>query len=581
MVRQIIFLGLALLFSLPLYAGKIDVYSDRPVVAVDESFTLTFESSEKIQGEPDFTPLERHFSILSTSQSNSTSIINGKIDQKHAWVLTLMPTAVGKVVVPPINFGSDRTTPLTIEVKDQVAIATPSQEKDETIFIEVELDRTQAYVQQQVIYTFRLFRAINISGGSVTPPKLTADVALFEQIGDDREYEKRVDGRRYLVLERRYALFAQQPGVLTIAPLQFEAQIPDGSQYGLLLFNQTTKVKRLRSQPLSLDVLPRPANYRGTRWLPASSLTLEERWPSATGGDKPILHVGEPVTRVITMQAEGLLAAQLPELVIAYPDGVKSYPDQPRLTDHTGEKGFLGERIEKMAIIPTQAGRLLLPSLQITWWDVANGQERVTTLPAQEFMVVAGSPAAAAAPTTPTDQQAGGSRLPPFAGNSGENVSLSRADGLLADHPGWQWLALLLAFGWLLHISYLLWLRRQKKQQRQPLNLRQQRKNQRHLAKAVKEACSQNSARSCQQALLAWGAAQWPELPPLSLGDMAAGVHPELANELEILNRALYSAAGTPWQNGQQLWRAMRLITEEQPESATVVSPLAPLYPTA
>src|ERR1044071_4470625 len=117
----------------------------------------------------------------------------------------------------------------------------------------------------------------------------------------------------FTVRERRYAIFPQQATRLTIGPATFEAMvIPDRG---------FSRVARFRSGVLGIDVqaaVPPPASMADASWLPAHRVTLSDDW-----GDEAVdLVVGVPRTRRVTIEADGLLETQLPDLPTVQQAGV-------------------------------------------------------------------------------------------------------------------------------------------------------------------------------------------------------------------------------------------------------------------
>ena len=78
-----------------------------------------------------------------------------------------------------------------------------------------------------------------------------------------------------------------------------------------------------RSKEVKVKVLPIPGSANMNTWLPANHLELVEQWPA----DPPVFVEGEPITRTLSLKADGLASAQLPELPTAAVEGLKFYPD--------------------------------------------------------------------------------------------------------------------------------------------------------------------------------------------------------------------------------------------------------------
>ena len=548
--------------------ATITVQADRNPVAADESFSLTFGADGGVDDDPDFSPLEALFTILSQSQNSSIQIINGQVRSEKQWVVQLMARQVGRVLIPAIAFGKDRSPTLELEV---VKGQPQAVKGDGELFLEVTVDREQSYPQAQLIYTVKLFRAVNISNASLSEPEISGIRAVVRKLGSDSEYETQRGRQRYLVIERRYAIYPEGEGELTINPLQFEAQIASSTKqrFGLSLFNTTPQqLKRVSSKALHINVLPIPPDYRGQFWIPATDLLLEEQWPDGVEQ----LTVGEPVTRTLILKAEGLMPSQLPELPLKLPDqGGKYYPDQPTLDEQQGGRGITGQRTERVAIIPTQAGRLTLPAIELQWWDTRQQLQRQVSLPARTFVVVA---AASEPPTVAT------ARVEPAPLPQSLPTTAPVPD---AGDPRWFQLSIGLGAVWLL--TLLLWalqVRRlragMRKGSRSPdsvsptvvISLKAARDG-------LKRACKGGDARLLERALLEWASAIWPDDAPLNLTLLAQRLPSLAAEQLSLLIHHRYGGGGMLW-DGKVIWNQ---LSSMQPNSRSVAGdlPIAPLYP--
>lgn len=543
------------------YAANVVATVDRNQVGVNESFRLTFEADDTV-GAPDFSVLDKDFEILDSSQNQSISITNGRTSRKHQWDLVLMATKEGVFQIPPISFGGVMSQPISVVVK----AGTEVSEADKKIFLDVEVDVEQPYVQQQVIYTVRLFRSVEISSATLSEPSVEGVDALVEPFGDDENYQMVRNGRRWLVVERKYLVFPQQRGYLTIRPLEFRGQVVDRrSSLGLSLFNQPTgKPVVLRSESVTIAVREQPPSFAGP-WLPAKRLELSESWPE-TGE----LTVGEPVTRSITATALGLTAAQLPELDPGLPEGLRAYPEQPSLEDSGRAEGVLGSRTQSMAIIPTRAGRLTLPEVKVAWWNVDAGQPEIATLPARTIDVAA-APAAAVTAT----------RVQPVPVIQETPASAGEAAPKGPDSRGWwRWSTFGLGLLWL--ATLMLWLADRSRRATTPATGPRREPPGPDPKKAlsrVDRACKTGDAQGVKSSLLRWGAAVWPENPPLNLGRLAARCDASLAESITDLERHLYGHGGS-WDPGRlsARLRAFKRADDSAPNHKGVS--LEPLYRT-
>ncbi|EST16435.1 oxygen tolerance family protein [Pseudomonas putida S610] len=514
---------------------------DRTRLQVGESLELTLESQDVTEfGKPDLRALEGDFEVRSTRQLNSLHTLDGETRASTRWIITLLPRHSGSLQIPALQLGQSFSQPVDL----QVLQADADRQDNAQVFIEATLDSTDVYVQAQAVLTLRIYHSVALYDDSSLSP-LQLENAKVEPLGESRTYEKEIQGVRHGVIETRYAVYAQQSGTLDIPSLTFTATAAANSQ-GEQNGNGAARAGRqvqVSSAPLRLTVRPVPAQWpAGLPWLPARSLTLEERWSPDPAAQQT--QIGDSLTRTVTLRAEGLSSAQLPPVPPTEANGLRRYPDQPLLRNEISERGMTATREEREALIPTHSGPLALPALEVTWWNTREDHLEHSGLPARSI-TVQDNPALVAET--------------PVVGNG--------SSALLWP---WQLATLVLALTTLL--GFTLWWRARS----QPAVLRaaQTGPSPRTLLDDLKRACLANDPQATRQALDAWARQQ-----PQTLAEMAARFVP-LSDALDGLNGALYSESGQHWQ-GEDLWRAIGTI----PPAEQVVLPtgesgsLPPLYP--
>jgi hypothetical protein len=519
-------------FAGPTLAG-VTVSVDRNPVPVNESFELLFSIGDLPQREPDFSILRQHFTILGNNLGSSTRIIDGEFQHRIEWTLQLMPKQVGEFMIPAIRFDQERSKPIKIAVKPPILSSLPQDE----LTLQLLADVDEVYVQGQVLLTLRLLGATDISAYQFGDVKIDSLDVVIEPLGDERQYQARIADRRYLVRDRQYALFPQQSGRLEVGPVMAEAV----SRYDPF---QTGDMRRIRSRPLALEVKPNPVDYRAAYWLPATRLELHEEWR----GDTSALKAGEPVTRIVTLLADGLTAAQLPELELIAIDGIKQYPEQPSLENGHTHDGIRGKREQKVALIPGATGVYRVPGLRLPWWNLETGKMEVATLPARELVV---APAA-------TEAQA-------------ENLAVAQAPAAAAGNRFWLWLSLLLGCGWAVSGFYW-WIhscRATAPTENEPLKAARRR---------LYDSCAANDAAPARYALLVWGRALLAPREITNLRQLGNVFGDTLMREIEALNRSLYAKDHGAWHGGG-LADLCRRLEREQADPRREQAGLMPLNP--
>ena len=557
LIASLVFFLLLLLILAPqsTLAAVINVSVDRNPVGLDESFQIIFTATESPDDDPDFSLLEQDFSILNQSNSSNSSWINGKSSKTIQWTLNVMAKQAGELVIPSLKFGNDVSQSSTILVTE--GTANKAVNSDEDLFIEVEATPENPYIQSQVFYTMRLYAKVDVSQARLNEPEL-AD-AVIERLGEDSHYNTQVNGVNYSVTERLYAIFPQKSGQLTIKPLVLTAEVVTNNRPSFNGFfnSQMTKTKRVESKAITLDVKPVPASFTGKHWLSAEQLVLKQEW----SGDIQQMKVGEPLTRTLSLMANGTTVGQLPELnATVTNDQLKAYPDQPVLQEQKKVDGLLAFREEKIALIPSKAGSYTLPAIEIPWFNTKSQKMEIAKIPETTLtaVAVAGTQPTAIAPalTSATPQKIDTSPV----------INNERQTNL------WLWVSAFLATGWLMTVLFFLTKRTAAKpvieNNGTEINLKECIRN-------LKNACTNNNAVAAKNALIEWGRQKFNIS---NLGALAIFCDARLRDEILHLNHALYGKEIGEWQ-GKKLFQA---FTENKAREKISVAEedksLEPLY---
>jgi hypothetical protein len=387
----------------------------------------------------------------------------------------------------------------------------------------------------------RLYRRVQIAQASLSEPELKE--AVIEKLGEDSNYTTQIKGVDYWVTERKYAIFPQQSGVLTIPALTLNAEIVSAQAGRNSFFGQAiTQNKRVSSKPITLNVQAVPEALKQAAWLSAESLQLTEQWSDSQLQVK----VGEPLTRTVTLVAKGSTVGQLPELSTQIAvEGIKTYPDQPQLQEAKNNDGLTAMRQEKIAFIANKAGEYQLPAIDVAWFNSKTQQLETAHLPAVTIKALAVTEAVETqvAPTVQVPQI----------------TSVENQDQVHL----WQTIAGLLALGWL--INGVWWFKHSPKSQAVMVPA----KTLVNAAEAnLKQACQSNNPQAAKQALLAYFAVD-------SLA--AIGATGSFADEINGLNRYLYSGQTSEW-HGDGLWQAFKQRPVSSQQAQAVEVSLEPLF---
>ena len=504
---------------------------DRTVLDSNETLRAELRYDGQVfTGEPDFGPLIKDFEVLSNNRQQNYSNVNGKTESYTAWTLELRPKRAGILLIPSLTFKKEVSNAIELRVR-----AAPSNSSanpgTQPIYTETTVDANTPYVGQQVILTHRLYTSVQLRDFALS--ELAIDKAVLHRLGDT-QYQKVINGRNYLVLEVKYAIFPQSEGPLIIPSLRFGAyEVNNRSQFGV--FNNRGNQIVRDTEPKSLEVTARPPQASVDGWMPSTSVTMEQRW----SGDIDSVTVGEPVTRTITIRAEGLSAAQITPLQEPQGNNYRGYPDQPQLDEIVTTNGLTATRIESLALVPNNSGEITLPAVELIWWDTNSNKRRVASLPSITLQV---------SPSENTDVAANDNNV--MQGTNDAMTTLASD----ASKPKVSFMTnLSLALNALLMtlIVTLLIGRKRKalaaRSQQAALSSDSARLNLKQQLRVIESEAKDDNLMAMREAILRWGKTLFAENPPStlkSLGDLLG--NPSISQLFAQLDQQLYQHNGVP-----------------------------------
>jgi hypothetical protein len=566
MPKLIVYLGLFILTSMA-HAQSIEVSAsvDKNPVMVDESFILSVIANGEVdKGAFDSSFLMKDFVVGRTSISSQTKMINFDTTRTTTWSTVLIPKNQGRFTIPAFNIDGSMTRQLEVLVVPATA-SSASSARD--LFITTNVDVKEAYLQQQIRYTVKLHLGKDLQRGSLSGP--TLENADIRQIGKDKEYNEVVDGRRYRIIERSFAIIAQQSGSFTIEGPLFEGEVIDNSRQSFGFFNRSKAVNRVGPSQ-SITVLPIPSNY-DQHWLPSEFVQLDDEWQ----GNTSEFVAGEPITRTITLTAIGVVEEQLPEITSRYPNTVKTYPDQAETTTVEKDDTLIAQRKESIAIIPSQAGQLIIPEVRIPWFNTITQKTEFAVLAEKILQILpAITQPTSAIPTSPVIQTPPEIKPQTAMPNDLNNQNINMPQY-------WIWLTASLLVLWLLTLVF--WYKHvmslKAKTKKPAYSPAKNTQNEQLLWKNLEKALNKNASLETQKYLALW------------LGSFVQDKQAPLAQSLKVINSqslnqevntflaSRYAKNQSSWESTalHQILRKMRKDGSINQHSKHELSPLYPI----
>ena len=372
--------------------------TDQTSVPVGGQLTLTLIlSGGRVAAEPKL-PALAGFRVYSSSRSQSMSLINGQLSSSISYIYLLVAEAEGTQTIGPaeISVGGQvyRTQPLTVQVtagRQPSAPAAPNTAgepprgiQNEELFVDMIVDKAEAYVGEQITLSFRFFQRVNLlDQPRYTPPALNG--FWSEQMSPQAQGRQTINGRSYVVTELKTALFATTAGPQTVGAAALE--IRD-------FFNGN---RILTANPLSVMAKSLPAAGQPPDFAGAVGRYQVSAWLEPAEG-----RAHEPVTLFFKISGEGNIQ-NAPEPAWNLPAGMRAYDAKSNSQSKYTSYVVQGDKTFEKLIVPEKEGEWVIPPQALAYFDPADGAYHRAESQPLTLRVAAGAaePAALPAPGTP------------------------------------------------------------------------------------------------------------------------------------------------------------------------------------
>ena len=392
-MRKLVFVFLFFTCALAAFAADISVSAsvNSNVIALDERLELSLDISGGGTNIPDMQlPPLANFTSHSAGRSRNISIVNGRMSSSVNFRYILAPQAPGKFTIPPIVFEHEgnryKTQPIDVEVlargsAPQSRAPEQAAHGDKDLFITATVDKSTAYVNEQVTYTLRFYQAVRLlSNPQYSPPSFAG--AWTEELPSGN-YSTTVNGRQYMVSEVKTLLFPMRAGKLSIgsASLKCRAQgggasDPFSDDFFNNFFSGGGKPVVLQSQPLSVNVLELPASGNNSADTGAvGSYAIEASL------DRNAARVNDAVTLTLKISGTGNIKTLPAPVLPDWPD-FRKYETVSSVNTEKSGGTLKGSATFKTVLVPQTPGRKTIPPVVYSFFDPSSKKYRtVTTAP--------------------------------------------------------------------------------------------------------------------------------------------------------------------------------------------------------
>ena len=377
---------------------KATIDKDEAVLSEHLILTVIVSGESKNASEPSFNNM-RDFVISRSGSSTRMSIVNGQMSVSKEYTYILIPQKIGNLVIPSIvvreNGKVYKSSAIKVKITKQPSSNSSSGAVHKReIFLEASTSDKKAYVNQQIIYTIKIFRKVDIS--NATLEGLDIKGAWVEDLGKDKTYSRVINGRSYYVHEINKALFPQAPGELIIPMVKLRCDVPvktkkrrkkRGSFFDDSFFGFTQMQTRIiAANEVVVNILPlpeqeKPKDFSGM----VGNLNLNVQL------SKQNAKVGDSITITAVVQGKGNFNS-MGDIEFNIPKEFKLYVDKPVVEVSNNGKYVYGKKVFKRMIVPQKEGIFDLKDIGMSYFDpvlkkyksLNSGYMAVKVLPADE-----------------------------------------------------------------------------------------------------------------------------------------------------------------------------------------------------
>jgi hypothetical protein len=389
-------------------------------VGVQDQFQYIITVSGKDSGDAEIPRFSNpaDFRIVSgPNVSSQFQWINGRSSSSKRFIYVLIPEKEGQFTIDPVEVRvgdkTYKTQPLQVRVTSAAANPPPRSQPQprrspfdpfsfdpfeeeraqnrepigDSVFARAELDRSSAYIGQQVTLFYKIYTQVRLTGVQIQEsPALSGfwveDLTVEKNPKGESEV---INGREYHVFTiKKQALFPTAAGKIKIPSSIFAVSAATAGDFFSIFGNEETIYRK--TQELLLDVKELPASGR-----PADFSNAVGSFKLDADIDKTEAATGEAIALHIRLKGQGNLK-MIPDISVpSFPDFTVYSSKRSDTSQVYAQNRMGGEKTWEYVIVPKAPGRQTIPSISFSYFDPEQGKYETVSTPVMNLNVVRGA----------------------------------------------------------------------------------------------------------------------------------------------------------------------------------------------
>ena len=369
----------------------VNVTVDRRDIIEGDSITLTVTASNLKKDSEVQLPDLQDFKVASgPNQSSSTNVqfINGKMTKKSTTTLSwsLIPKKIGKLTIPglKINVGkkSYMSTPIIISVSKR---GSKQSGKVSQFFIEALVDNKNPFRGEQTTITYTLYTKVDITSFEDELPSFKGfwTEELFAPKNLKLREVRKNDIQYFAATIKKIALFPTQSGRLIIEPMSAIIGVREPQQRwnDFSLFGPPSKKYTISTNRLEIDVKPLPDRLNGE----VSAIT--GNWNIRSEINTNNVKQDEAITFKVVITGTGNLKT-VDINQIQFPNEIEVFDPEVDVHANPLRDKIGGEKKYEWVLIPRYAGDLIIPPIDLNYFDLKLKKWKTNSTPTHKLKVL-------------------------------------------------------------------------------------------------------------------------------------------------------------------------------------------------